>query len=79
MSLKKKWQQMCPDQRKKLIHRFNEAVLCSVQSVHDPRSTMKSSSQHCASQNVSSGQSNQSQSSHCNLDTASTSASSSNH
>ena len=72
-----KWQRMRPDQRKELIHRFDEAALCSSRSVHNPKSTVESSSQHCASQDVSSSQSTQSF--HCNLDTASTSASSSNH
>jgi hypothetical protein len=74
-----KWQRMRPDQRKKLIHKFDEAALCSVQSVKDPKSTVESSSQHGASQNVSSSESTQSQSSHCDLHTSSTSASSSNH
>ena len=48
----------------------------TLQSVNNLKSTVESSLQHCDSQNVSS---TQSQSSHCNLDTACTGTSSSNH
>ena len=55
-----KWQRMRPDQRKKLVRKFDEAVLCPPEnSVNNPKSTCESS----ISQIVPSTQNNQSQSS----------------
>ena len=60
------WQRMRPDQRKKIICKFDEAALClPVRSVNNPKSTVESSSLCCASQDVPSSHSKQSQSSPC--------------